>query len=233
MAIIPELSPTAGDNVSRREARLAGLSRYFTGRPCKRGHLAERRLSTGHCVECNNAAMIAWRAANPERSRVISRDSCRRARAADPVKANARSNAWAKANPEKVAANHRTWYINNTERANAASRSGYRKNKEAFYTRAKAWKAANPDKVLANTWARRARKIEAMPAWTCKKSIAAVYAEAAELTRSTGIPHHIDHIVPLRSKIVCGLHVHYNLRAIPAVDNMRKHNNFNQEEILC
>lgn len=34
-------------------ARAAGLIRYFTGKPCKYGHIAERFVGTRSCVECN------------------------------------------------------------------------------------------------------------------------------------------------------------------------------------
>lgn len=47
---------------------------------------------------------------------------------------------------------------------------------------------------------------------------------AERLTRETGIPHQVDHIVPLQSKIVCGLHVEHNLRVITATENARKKN---------
>ena len=39
--------------ISRKEAQAQGLKRYFTGKPCKRGHVAERKASSGTCVECN------------------------------------------------------------------------------------------------------------------------------------------------------------------------------------
>jgi 5-methylcytosine-specific restriction endonuclease McrA len=39
--------------ISRKDAAVAGFTRYFTGRPCKRGHIAERFVSTKTCCECN------------------------------------------------------------------------------------------------------------------------------------------------------------------------------------
>lgn len=60
--------------------------------------------------------------------------------------------------------------------------------------------------------------------WADSKAIAAMYAEARRLTAETGIPHHVDHIVPLQGEFVSGLHVETNLRVIPGIDNIRKRN---------
>lgn len=36
----------------RNRAKVAGEGRYFTGKPCSRGHVAQRHTSNGLCVEC-------------------------------------------------------------------------------------------------------------------------------------------------------------------------------------
>lgn len=49
---------------SIKEARALGINRYFTGRPCPRGHIAERTASKGECVKCRNEDAVAWKRAN-------------------------------------------------------------------------------------------------------------------------------------------------------------------------
>ena len=73
---------------------------------------------------------------------------------------------------------------------------------------------------------RRAKKIQRVPSWADGDEIEKIYARARALTRETGTPHHVDHIIPLQGKNVSGLHVESNLQIIPASQNQRKYNNY-------
>jgi hypothetical protein len=67
--------------MQRSEAKALGLKFYCTGKPCSRGHVADRYVSTKQCVECHNIIrkrltieqQREMRAKDPERARVYSR----------------------------------------------------------------------------------------------------------------------------------------------------------------
>lgn len=85
------------------------------------------------------------------------------------------------------------------------------------------WVKSNPAKACANVMRRQATKLNATPAWADLVAIRAVYEEAAR-RRDAGEPCEVDHIVPLRSKLVCGLHVVANLRLVTPFANKSKGN---------
>jgi len=118
-------------------------------------------------------------------------------------------------------------------------RTHYEKHREKILERGQKYKAANYERLLAyaaDYWRdhpelnrahaakRRAAEKRAMPIWADFDKMLAFYKEAVRLTRETGIPHHVDHIYPLQSKTVCGLHCHTNLQVVPATVNLRKKN---------
>jgi hypothetical protein len=66
----------------------------------------------------------------------------------------------------------------------------------------------------------------ATPSWASRTAVTAIYLERERVTLETGIPHHVDHIVPLVHPQVCGLHCEHNLRVIPGAENQSKSNRF-------
>lgn len=86
------------------------------------------------------------------------------------------------------------------------------------------WRKLNPGIVTACTQRRNANKMRAQPSWANKDKIQFFYEMSAHISKISGIKHHVDHIVPLQSPLVCGLHCEYNLQVIPASENVRKSN---------
>lgn len=91
----------------------------------------------------------------------------------------------------------------------------------------KAWRDKNHEKVMESVRERklRVRKI-ALAKWADRKAIAKIYAEAAKLTKETGIQHDVDHIIPLKNPLVSGLHVENNLQILTRSQNAKKHNKY-------
>jgi len=90
------------------------------------------------------------------------------------------------------------------------------------------WRRANPERVRdskrADSAQRRAAILQRRPLWADRGLITAVYDDAIKITRETGEPMHVDHIIPLQGAMVSGLHVHTNLQVIPAKVNLSKSN---------
>ena len=76
----------------------------------------------------------------------------------------------------------------------------------------------------AQTAKRRAKLLNATPLWADFDAIKVEYQLANWCSEVTGIKYHVDHIIPLRGKLVCGLHVENNLSIIPAKENLSKGN---------
>lgn len=104
------------ESISRSEAKALGRKRYFTGKPCKRGHVAERLVPNGNCRECERARDRLYDAANREK-----RLAYYRARyVANAEKHRAYAHAYYVANREKIAAASRE----KAERARERARAG-------------------------------------------------------------------------------------------------------------
>lgn len=91
----------------------------------------------------------------------------------------------------------------------------------------KKYRLDNLDKYAAYTAKYKAAKIKATPKWLTTeqyKEILAFYIEARYLEKETGVKYHVDHIIPLQGKTVCGLHVPWNLQILTSTANLNKSN---------
>jgi len=133
------------------------------------------------------------------------------------------------------------WSNENKEKSNAAAREWRKRNKERHHAMVTAWDKAHPieklaqvkryqkkypERIRALQRKRDASKIGATPKWANLFFLEEAYDLARRRTKCTGFKWHVDHIVPLQSKLVCGLHSHTNIQVIPAIHNQKKNNKF-------
>jgi hypothetical protein len=137
----------------------------------------------------------------------------RRRRSEKPKEKSAANAQYYSENRDAVLAINANWRSINADRMKAIRRAHYAANRAAYNARSRM---------------REAHIDMATPPWADLMAIRRVYETAARLTVETGIPHEVDHIFPLRAANSCGLHVHWNLQAIPANMNRAKGNGIRQ-----
>lgn len=115
----------------------------------------------------------------------------------------------------KILTASKVYLENNKERMAETAKKYYNKNKFTPEQRKK-----NREKAAL----RRARKLNATPIWINLKEIKYVYYNCPE-------DYHVDHIIPLKGNMVCGLHVPWNLQYLTAKENLQKSNKLLKEYI--
>lgn len=176
------------------------------------------------------AACRAWYARNKERERIRSKEKYLRYRSTEagrehiraleklryrknPLKAALQRDAWRDKYPEKARATGRRygrqWRLANPEKARQIDR---------------AWRLKHPERHAAKQARRRATKRNAQPQWANTFFVSEIYHLARLRSHYLGSKFEVDHIVPLKSSIVCGLHVENNLQIIPKIANVSKGN---------
>jgi hypothetical protein len=191
---------------SRSNGKPAGYCK-----PCEKSYKAERYRQTAEHVR---ARTRAWAAANKERKRAMDREYGRKNRA----KLNEKLRERRRRKPEVYQEIQRRYYA---------------KNREKCDERSKKWMLDHPHHVSERSRRLKVSRKQAYVAWASRDAMAALYREAARLTLITGIPHEVDHIVPLTSKVVCGLHWEGNMRVVPRRVNRSKINRLIEAEALA
>ena len=183
---------------SRAEAKATGAKYYFTGEPCKHGHVAARKTK-GSCIEC---LKIEWEKANVTRAEYFRQYN--------------QSEAGKESKREYYEKNKKLVKLKALSRPNE-DRRRYRKKH----------KITNPDLYRAHVNFRRRRFRDATPKWLTKedkRAIRQLYIDAMTATRITGVQYVVDHDYPLLGETISGLHVPSNLKIMTREENLKKSN---------
>ena len=150
--------------VSRKLAQQRGLKHYFTGEPCKHGHVCERAVGDRGCMQCSRDKVKRhslahpdrgkdrirkWRAANVDHLKDYNKQNHERweARPGNAERHRETARAWYEANPEQAKASHARYEQEHREEINAR----HRKRRLDPVIRAKhnaetkAWREANAE----------------------------------------------------------------------------------------
>lgn len=221
---------TTGAERLRKEAAARGDKTYFTGKPCRRGHIAARTVSTGNCVECRKATH-AIRMKNPDAQahyKYVKRTYQKQWREQNIDTRRAYEREWDAQNKDKVSAKSKRWRDKNLDRAREKSRLFIRKYREEYPEKIKAsylaWKKSNPDYVRISSATRKARQRSAEGKFT-KKDINNIRDmqndKCAYCNTKLNGGGHLDHITPLSKG---GSNWPKNLQITCVTCNLKKYN---------
>lgn len=179
-------------------------------------------FSKSWCGPCTKAYNAEYRANN--RARLLNQKK-------DHYENNknayiSRAADWKKNNKQKVAECSKKYYSANKGKEQERLAAWERQNKERRASAKVLWRITNKSRLAFQCRTRQALKVNATPAWANLEFIKREYELASWCSSVMGQQYHVDHIIPLKGKTVCGLHVHENLRVIPAEINLKKGNRY-------
>ena len=238
--------------ITRPEAKEKGLSHYYTGKPCKHGHVSNRRTDNGDCLVCARERCSAadyknykagWYRDNKQQVMDAWRKRYTKNRSAILEK----QNAYYQRNKEWILKHQSEYYHRNKDKIREKINFKYaalpQHKRDEIQRKNKEWKANNPEKyaLAKKRWAeknyerlkatsaahsrtRQAKKRMACPDWVKMDEIKNIYLVRQDISDATGVEYHVDHYYPLQGKTICGLHVPWNLQVIPARENIAKGN---------
>lgn len=182
--------------ISRSEAKASSLKKYFTGKPCKHGHISERRVSTGSCISCckaNQKKEYQSRKNNPDRAEYM--------------------RSYLASYDHKNKRDCKSRYYQKNKANILEKSSAYRSDRRGFY-----------NMLCQQRRERIVRATPKSLTDEMKSLIRSIYERCGEMNKENKNSYHVDHIVPIAGNGVCGLHVPWNLQILKADENLKKSN---------
>jgi len=191
-------------------------------------------LGKKKCKSCKREYMIEWSKKNAEtlkaKKKIYNQNN--------KEYISNKNKAYRLVNLERLKERNRAWRDENKEILTAKRKQKYEDNRLKYVERSRFNRSNRPEAIKAtyyrnienrlfHTKKRRAKLLNCCPEWDAEFDDF-VMKEALSLRRlrnkTIGILWHIDHIEPLQSKTVCGLHNAFNISVVPASYNLTKNN---------
>ncbi|CAM0057715.1 hypothetical protein VPHF89G1_0066 [Vibrio phage F89 g1] len=234
--------------ISRKEAREQGLKHYFTGNPCKYGHVSERFVSGSRCCVCarkyqeQNKDKVAKRDRKyREKNKGKIAERNRKYQEQNKEKITEQKRKYREKNKEKVAGRMRKYRERNKEKLAERERKWREENREMVAERMRKWHRANPEQVFIrnslnrcmDNFAGKRAKAEELLGYTCEQLRSHIESQFREgMSWDNRSEWHIDHIKPVIAFIKEGttdpaiINALDNLQPLWAKENLSKSSKF-------
>ena len=142
----------------------------------------------------------------------------------------AKAQEYRRENPEKVREANKRYYHKNKETRRAKNKDWIKRNAESHKDRQQSYQrkhyAENKEYYYVKSAKAKSRLRKSTPGWADLNKIAEIYRQAAAMSTDE-VKYSVDHIIPLKGKMICGLHVENNLQIMTLEENKRKGNRWN------
>lgn len=184
-----------------KEAKMLGLDFYDNGKPCKNGVFGMKKTTQeGKCF-CSACYKEL-------KNRIIKWQENKRRLSGIPQRS---LSVQTKQEKKEV---YKKWVEKNRAKVNEQQRKWRQANKEKHRPYQSAYNAIR--------WKRTSIPLAKLHL----EQIVKIYEKRDQKIKQTGTDHHVDHIIPIKGKNICGLHVPWNMQILPAKENRQKSNKF-------